>query len=310
MSSNSYERLRGWRCVQRCRRASPNLLEQRRLDRARVEDRFEASSGELLNLLRGQLDPVPLRDPRANLAHDLLDVDVLAVLAAALLGGLRRAGLAAARCRGGPGRDALDESAAGDRAVDSDQPSSSLQYFWNSFPHSVRLNSRMRDCPMVGYHIKSWYTFDAIGAHTINGECSSSRSSGRRNPLRIIWSPQITSDFRVVNPKFSWRDIVADELDLTRVGDAEAALVRHAEKRDRHGIETHESRRDGVDRHRVGGRQQQILDPRNHRARSGAVAGDRAVHHREDGGMQLTLHVREDRRALRACTCARSAGPP
>jgi hypothetical protein len=32
---------------------------------------------------------VPLRDPRANLAHDLLDVDVLAVLSTARLGRLR-----------------------------------------------------------------------------------------------------------------------------------------------------------------------------------------------------------------------------
>jgi hypothetical protein len=32
---------------------------------------------------------VALRDPATNLAHDLLDIDVFAVLARALLGGLR-----------------------------------------------------------------------------------------------------------------------------------------------------------------------------------------------------------------------------
>jgi hypothetical protein len=32
------------------------------------------------------------------------------------------------------------------------------------------MNERMRDWPMVGYQNKSWYTFDAKGAHTISGE--------------------------------------------------------------------------------------------------------------------------------------------
>jgi hypothetical protein len=35
---------------------------------------------------------MPLRDSRSNLAHDLLDIDVLAVLARALLLSLRRSG--------------------------------------------------------------------------------------------------------------------------------------------------------------------------------------------------------------------------
>src|SRR5678816_4796507 len=65
------------------------------------------------------------------------------------------------------------------------------------------MNSRMRERPMVGYHTASWYTFDANGAHTISGECRRMRSRGRRKPFRIIWSPQMTRDFLVWNPKFS-----------------------------------------------------------------------------------------------------------
>ena len=51
--------------------------------------------------------------------------------------------------------------------------------------------------------------------------------------------------------------------------------------------------RDRVDRDRIGAREHDIADDRIHRARSGAVAADGAVHDGEDVGMQLALHDQE-----------------
>jgi hypothetical protein len=59
-------------------RAAPKLFHEGWLDRARIEDRFETACRELLNLLSRQLYPMALRDLSTDLAHDLLDIDVLA----------------------------------------------------------------------------------------------------------------------------------------------------------------------------------------------------------------------------------------
>src|SRR6185503_6911314 len=176
--------------------ASPERIKQRRLDRAWIEDRFQAPRRQVLDLLVGEIDALALGDPAADLPHDLFDVNLVA--SAALL---RRRLL----------RPAIEPTPIGSAppSMEMASPLSLIlvhhasQYFLNSWPHSVRMNERMRDWPMVGYQNKSWYTLDAKGAHTISGEWSSRRSSGRRKPLRIIWSPQITSERRVWNPKFS-----------------------------------------------------------------------------------------------------------
>src|SRR5262249_40351034 len=58
--------------------AAPQLLEQRGLDRAGIENGFEPPRREFLNLLRREVDAMTLRNPGADLSHDLLDVDMLA----------------------------------------------------------------------------------------------------------------------------------------------------------------------------------------------------------------------------------------
>ena len=53
--------------------------------------------------------------------------------------------------------------------------------------------------------------------------------------------------------QFSLRHVgVADDLDVARIADAEAVLVRQADVLDRHRIESHQLRRHRVDRHLVG----------------------------------------------------------
>src|SRR5207237_5378775 len=62
--------------------AAPQLLEQLRLQAAGVENRLEPACRELLNLLVGEVDAAPLRDARADVAHDLLDVHAVRALGA------------------------------------------------------------------------------------------------------------------------------------------------------------------------------------------------------------------------------------
>ena len=50
------------------------LVEQARLHRPRVEDRLEPPRGQLLDLLRRQIDAVALRDARLDVLDDLIDV--------------------------------------------------------------------------------------------------------------------------------------------------------------------------------------------------------------------------------------------
>ena len=58
---------------------------------------------------------------------------------------------------------------------------------------------------------------------------------------------------------------------------------------ERHRIEAHHLRRHRVDRHLVGRRQHHVLHHRIHRPRPRAVAGRRAVHDREQTGVNLLL---------------------
>ena len=53
----------------------PELLEQIRADAARIEELLELDVGELADLVLGVVDAALLADPRADLPHDLLDVD-------------------------------------------------------------------------------------------------------------------------------------------------------------------------------------------------------------------------------------------
>ena len=104
----------GGRCHCGNARAATQLLEKRRTCRSRVEDRFKSSGGKLLHLRVGQLDAGPLTDARADVTHDLLDVDVIApagLLARSLLGGLGcGSSFAAATVRTAPA--AMEVSAA------------------------------------------------------------------------------------------------------------------------------------------------------------------------------------------------------
>ena len=176
------ERERRWHSVdgacgaRSCR--APQRVQQRRLDRARVEDGFEAPCSQVLDLLVRQVDALALVNAAANVPHDLLHVHLVAsgpLLRVRLL----RAPVHAATVRPSP---AALEVASSSFLLWFHE----CQYFLKSCPHSVRMNERMRERPMVGYQNTSWYTLDANGAHTISGEWSSKRSSGRRKPLRII----------------------------------------------------------------------------------------------------------------------------
>ena len=90
------------------------------------------------------------------------------------------------------------------------------------------------------------------------------------------------------------RDLgIADDLDLVRVADAESLLVRCADVLDRHWIEPHQLRRDRVDRHLIARCEDDVLRRRIHDPRAGAVAGCRAIHHREDARMNLLLNREE-----------------
>src|SRR5262245_36540283 len=53
------------------------LVEQLRLEAARIENRFEPSCRKLLDLLVRQLNAASLRDARADVAHDLFNIDAI-----------------------------------------------------------------------------------------------------------------------------------------------------------------------------------------------------------------------------------------
>ena len=80
---------------------------------------------------------------------------------------------------------------------------------------------------------------------------------------------------------------------MSGVGYPESSLVCHAKERDRQWIEAHQAGGNRIDCDRIRCRENEILHSRNHRSRSGAVSGDGAVHHREYGRVQLSLHVEE-----------------
>ena len=53
----------------------PKLIEQIGADAARIEEFFELDGGEFANLLLRVIDAALLTDARADLLHDLLDVE-------------------------------------------------------------------------------------------------------------------------------------------------------------------------------------------------------------------------------------------
>jgi hypothetical protein len=66
-----------------------------------------------------------------------------------------------------------------------------------------------------------------------------------------------------------------------------------------HRIEAHQLRRDGVDRHLVGARQDDVLGVGKHAPRPRAVTRERAVHHREHAAVDLLLdHQQVDQRLV------------
>jgi hypothetical protein len=71
--------------------AAAQLIEQRWIQAPRIEDRFEPPRREFLDLLVRQLDAAALRDPAADVAHDLLDVHAIGALGAVILRIGRRA---------------------------------------------------------------------------------------------------------------------------------------------------------------------------------------------------------------------------
>ncbi len=77
-------------------------------------------------------------------------------------------------------------------------------------------------------------------------------------------------------------DIVADDLDLARVANAQTHLVRFADEADVHRVKALQFGRHGIDGNLVGGGQQDILFVPAHGARAGAIAGKGAIHHREN----------------------------
>ena len=75
--------------------------------------------------------------------------------------------------------------------------------------------------------------------------------------------------------------------------------MREADELDRHRIHAHQLRGHRVDRHLIVARQDHVLHVRHHAARPGAVAGERAVHHREHAAMDLLLdHQQVDERLV------------
>ena len=64
-------------------------------------------------------------------------------------------------------------------------------------------------------------------------------------------------------------------------------------------IEAHQLGGHGVDGHLVGRGQEHVLDVGDHAARARAVAGEGAVHHREDAAVDLLLdHQQVDQRLV------------
>ena len=93
---------------------------------------------------------------------------------------------------------------------------------------------------------------------------------------------------------------VANHPDLPRVAATEPELVRQSDELNVfERIESHQLCRNGVDRHLVGGREDHVLHVRDHAARPGPVAGERAVHHREDAAVNFFLdHQKVDQRLV------------
>ena len=91
-------------------------------------------------------------------------------------------------------------------------------------------------------------------------------------------------------PVLLGRVLVADDADVARVAHAESLLVSEPhEPHVAHGVEPHQLGGDRIDGDLIGGRQKHVLDVRDHAARTGAIPGERAVHHREHAAVDLLL---------------------
>jgi hypothetical protein len=82
---------------------------------------------------------------------------------------------------------------------------------------------------------------------------------------------------------------VADDLDVARVTAAKPGVMGQPDELDRQRVDAHQPGGHCVDGHLVGTGQDDVLHVRHHAARSGTVAGEGAVHHREDAAVNLLL---------------------
>ena len=82
---------------------------------------------------------------------------------------------------------------------------------------------------------------------------------------------------------------LAHELDVPRVADAQTLLVSDPDEVDAERVEAHELGGDRVDGDLIGAREQHVLHVGDHATRSRSVAGEGAVHDREETGMDLLL---------------------
>ena len=124
----------------------PQCVEELGLHRAGIEDVLEPPRGEFVDLLVREVHTLALGDACANLAHDLLDVDLIVTL-----GRLRLRRRAAVRTT-----PVVPAAAAMEVSAPPVLVWFHCQYFLKSWPHSVRMKERMRDRPMVGYQSASW----------------------------------------------------------------------------------------------------------------------------------------------------------
>ncbi len=82
-------------------------------------------------------------------------------------------------------------------------------------------------------------------------------------------------------------DVVSDDLNLGRITDAQVEFVRPADEADIHRVEALQLGRDRVNRHLVGGGEQDVLLVPAHGAWTGPITGEGAVHDGEQAGMDL-----------------------
>lgn len=84
-------------------------------------------------------------------------------------------------------------------------------------------------------------------------------------------------------------NVIAHQLDVARIAHTQAVFVRQADVFDAERVEPHQLGGDGVDGDLIcRGQDDVLLDGPDH-ARPGSISGGRAVHHREDAGVDFLL---------------------